>query len=402
MTPRVLYIYQGDWPRNAVRVRKQTQALAAEGFSVRLLAANPNDKARRERNEWMEIERIPSFGGGRIGATLGFPVFANPIWVWQIWRAARRFRPDCMIVSDLPLAPTVLRVGRALGIPVHYEISDVYPVAFRSNRDAHPGIASLLTRNPTVAEALDRSVIRGAASVFVVSEESRARCLAIGASPDAVALVGNTPAQLTDLTTMPPLPADLAGWDDRVIVLFLGNLLSDRGLMVALEAMAIAVRSFPKIALAIVGDGPEERPLAARVETLGLRDSVRLLGWKSHEVHDDYYRHASIGLLAFLSTQHIEITLPNKLFDYMGAALPVVASSVASLRRVVEETGAGVLVPPGNATALAEALVALARDPARRRALGDAGRAAIEGDYSWEHDRARMLRQMRRSLRVRE
>ena len=402
MTPRVLYVYQGDWPRNAVRVRKQTQALAAEGFSVRLLAANPNDKPRRERNDWMEIERIPSFGGGRIGAALGFPVFVNPVWAWEIWRAARRFRPDSMIVSDLPLAPTVLRVGRVMGIPVHYEISDVYPVAFRSNRDAHPGLASRFTRNPTIAEVLDRGVIRGAASVFVVSEESRARCLAIGASPDAVALVGNTPAQLTDLTTMPPLPADLAGWDDRVIVLFLGNLLSDRGLLVAVDAMARALRSFPKLALAIIGDGPEERPLTARVDALGLRDSVRLLGWKPPEVHDDYYRHASIGLLAFLSTEHIEITLPNKLFDYMGAALPVVASDVASVRRIVDETGAGMLVPPGNAAALADALVALARDPRRRRELGDAGRAAIEGTYSWEHDRARMIGQVRRSLRVRE
>ncbi|HEV8448911.1 MAG TPA: glycosyltransferase family 4 protein [Gemmatimonadaceae bacterium] len=398
MTLRVLYVYQGDWPRNAVRVRKQTQALAADGFAVRLLAANPNNKSRRERNDWMEIERVPSFGGGRIGAALGFPVFANPLWVWEIWRAARDFRPDCMIVSDLPLAPTVLRVGRALGVPVHYEISDVYPVAFRSNRDAHPSLASRIARNPTVAEALDRGVIRGAASVFVVSEESRARCIAMGASPDAVALVGNTPAQLTDLTTMPALPADLAGWEDRVVVLFLGNLLSDRGLMLSLDAMALAVRAFPKLALAIVGDGPETRPLATRIDELGLGDCVRLLGWKSHEVHDDYYRHAAIGLLAFLSTEHIEITLPNKLFDYMGAALPVVASDVASLRRVVEATGAGVLVPPGNAAALADALVTLARDPARRQALGAAGRAAIEGAYSWEHDRARMLEQIRRSL----
>ena len=401
MSPRILYVYQGDWPRNAVRVRKQTQALASDGFTVRLLAGNPHSKARRERNDWMEIERVPSLGGGRLGSALGFPIFANPFWVWQIWRAARRFQADCLIVRDLPLAPAVVQVGRALGIPVHYEMADVYPIALRANRAEHPGLASRFARNPTVAESLDRRVIRRAASVFVVSEESRARCVALGAAPEAVAVVGNTPAQLSDLTKMPPAPPDLAGWSDRIIVLFLGNLLADRGLMYAAEAMALALRKVPALALAVIGDGPEEKPLAARVAALGLHDSVRLLGWKSHEDHEAYYRHASIGLLPFLSTEHIEITLPNKLFDYMGAGLPVVATDVAPLRRIVRETRAGVLVPPGNAEAMAAALVTLAMDPTQRRALGTAGRAAIEGTYSWEHDRARLLRQVRRSLEPR-
>lgn len=398
MSQRILYVYQADWPRNAVRVRKQTQALASDGFDVRLLAANPNGKARRERNEWMEIERVPSLGRGRLGSALSFPIFANPFWVWQIWRAARRFHANCLIVADLPLAPAVLQVGRALGIPVHYEMSDVYPVALRANRAAHPGLASRLARNASVAEALDRRVIRGAASVFVVSEESRARCVALGASPEAVVLVGNTPTHLTDLSRMPPAPADLAGWTDRIIVLFLGNLLADRGLLCAAEAMAIAVRKAPSLAFAVIGDGPEEKPLASRVAELGLQDSIRLLGWKSHEDHDAYYRHASIGVLPFLRTAHIEITLPNKLFDYMGAGLPVVASDVPPLRRTVEETHSGLLVPPGNAEAMSEAFVALALDPERRRAMGAAGRAAIEGRYSWEHDRARFLHQVRRSL----
>lgn len=398
VTPRVLYVYQGDWPRNATRVRKQTQALAANGFSVRLLAGNPNHKPRHEHTEWMEIERVPALARGRLGRALGFPLFVNPFWLWQIMRAARRFHANCLIVRDLPLAPAVLLVGKTLGIPVHYEMADVYPVAMRANRAEYPGLASRLARNAHVAERLDRAVIRGATSVFVVSDESRARCLELGAASDAVAVIGNTPARLTDLSHMPSFPADLAGWEDRTIVLFLGNLLADRGLTQAVEAMSLTRAAAPTLALAIVGDGPEEPKLAAQIDSLGLRDRVRLLGWKGHEDHEAYYRHAAIGLLPFLSTEHINITLPNKLFDYMGAALPVVATDVRPLRRILLETGAGVLVPPGNAAALADALVALAGDPERRRALGAAGRAAVERDYSWDKDRARLLRQVRRSI----
>jgi glycosyltransferase involved in cell wall biosynthesis len=61
------------------------------------------------------------------------------------------------------------------------------------------------------------------------------------------------------------------------------------------------------------------------------------------------------------------------------------------MRRVIEETGAGVIVPPGDRAALAAAIVALLRDPERRRALGDRGRAAVSDRYSWSRDRARFL-----------
>jgi len=130
----VLYVYQGDWPRNATRVRKQTRALAEAGHTVRLLAGNPNDKPRREVVEWMDVERVSVLGPPALSRYLAFPIFANPFWVWEIWRTARRFHADCLIVRDLPLAPAALAVASLLGVPVHYEMADVYPVAMRANR----------------------------------------------------------------------------------------------------------------------------------------------------------------------------------------------------------------------------------------------------------------------------
>jgi len=61
------------------------------------------------------------------------------------------------------------------------------------------------------------------------------------------------------------------------------------------------------------------------------------------------------------------------------------------MRRVLMETGAGVLIPPGDAHALATAIVTLLRDPERQRELGAKGMAAVAGPYSWANDRARFL-----------
>jgi glycosyltransferase involved in cell wall biosynthesis len=270
-------------------------------------------------------------------------------------------------------------------------MADVYPVAMRANRADHPGLLSRFTRNPQAAEWLDRAVIRRAASIFVVSEESRQRCLALGAADGAAVIVGNTPTSLPSLDGEAPIPADLADWVGRPLILFVGNLLADRGLPEAIDAMIEVRRAVPNAGLVIIGDGREQAALAARVDARDLRDHVRLLGWKAPADHATYYRHAKIGILPFLSTEHINITLANKLFDYMGAALPIVATDVVPMRRVVTETGAGVLVAPGDPHALAAALVALLRDPERCRTLGARGRAAVSGQYSWARDRERLL-----------
>jgi glycosyltransferase involved in cell wall biosynthesis len=116
--------------------------------------------------------------------------------------------------------------------------------------------------------------------------------------------------------------------------------------------------------------------------------------------HPAYYAAAIIGVLPFRRTQHISITLANKLFDYMGASLPVLASDLPSTRRVVEETGAGILVPPEDASALADAIVKLARDPALRAQLGRAGRRAVETRYSWADDSRRFVEAIERKRPV--
>ena len=56
----VLYVYQGDWPKNATRVAKQTRSLADAGHRVVLLAGNPNRTARREPGPWLEVHRLPA------------------------------------------------------------------------------------------------------------------------------------------------------------------------------------------------------------------------------------------------------------------------------------------------------------------------------------------------------
>ena len=127
------------------------------------------------------------------------------------------------------------------------------------------------------------------------------------------------------------------------------------------------------------------------VRALGLVDHVYFLGWKPHGQHAPYYACARVGILPFLATEHIRITLANKLFDYMGAGLPVIASDVPPMRRILGETGAGVLVPPGDGSALARAIITLLGDEHLRCTLGSNGRRAVATRYRWSVDAERLV-----------
>ncbi len=105
----------------------------------------------------------------------------------------------------------------------------------------------------------------------------------------------------------------------------------------------------------------------------------------------ELYAASDVGLLPFLPGRHVKITLANKLFDYMAAGVPIVASDLPPMRRILEETRAGVLFTPGDSASLASAVVDLLRDGAMRRRLAQNGRRAAAEKYNWREDEKRFL-----------
>src|SRR5581483_3556332 len=107
-----------------------------------------------------------------------------------------------------------------------------------------------------------------------------------------------------------------------------------------------------------------------------------------------FYQHCHVGLLPFLDTPHVRITMANKLFDYMAAGIAVLGSDLPPIRRILAETGAGVLSRPGDPDSIAQRLIELFRDSERRGELGGNGRRAVAEKYRWSVDEAVFLEQI--------
>lgn len=170
--------------------------------------------------------------------------------------------------------------------------------------------------------------------------------------------------------------AELAGSSQGPIVISVARLAAVKGHADLVDAFALLHTTVPDATLAMVGGGRLFEPIRDRVESRGLRDSVRMLGHRDHVA----------ALLAasdvFASASHRE-GLPLAVLEGMMAGLPVVATNVGDLPRLVtEETGR--LVPPHRPDLLAEALREVLVAPQARQAMGQAARERTVREYSIE------------------
>jgi glycosyltransferase involved in cell wall biosynthesis len=208
-------------------------------------------------------------------------------------------------------------------------------------------------------------------------------------------VVSNTPPRARVLSTSAD-ERNARGRAPRLV--YLGLLEEPRGLRSVLHAVRRLRDQGCDTPLDVIGGGREEPLFHAEAERLGLAaPSVVFHGRLPHERALQFVEAADIGLVPHHLTGNWVSTIPNKLFDYMAAGLPVVASDVPPVRRVLAETRAGELHAPADAEALAAAVARLL-DPEARRRAGDAGRHAVRTTYNWEADTVRLLAVMQETV----
>lgn len=156
-------------------------------------------------------------------------------------------------------------------------------------------------------------------------------------------------------------------------VVAVGRLEPVKGFDLLLRAFATVRRAVPDARLCIVGDGGLAGELAAQARGLGLDGAVELPGRLDREGVRDRLRRAS----AFVLSSHSE-GMPLALLEAMACGVPPVATRVGGVPEAVAD-GAGLLVPPGDAGALAAALVRVLRDPGLAAGLGQAAHRRAQG-----------------------
>lgn len=225
-------------------------------------------------------------------------------------------------------------------------------------------------RERAVLETLARFEARNAASSSLVVVPSR---YSAGVVSRAYRIPESTIAVVPEpLDTSPwaDLPTRSSSPNSHAVILSVAHQYPRKDTATLVRAMSILQHRHPCVQLRIIGGGPELPALRALVRSLGVEGRITLEGPvpQSERVHHAY---AQADIFALPSRQE---GFGIVFLEAMAAGLPVVAARAGGVPEVVMEGGTGLLVPPGDERALANALSSLLRNPEYGRRLGAAGR----------------------------
>lgn len=315
----------------------------------------------------VSIHDIGKLGGGRWGRP-----FIGP---WKAFHAIRRLKPAIVHFHDPELIPLGMLL-KMIGYKVIYDVHEDVPRQIYS-KEYIPKIirypASLLTAALEWCCARICTAIVPATPIFA------------GRFPVEKTVVVNNFPIATELFVANPTP-----YEQRdPSFAYLGGIEKIRG---AFEM----IRAFEYLT-DISGATLE---LAGRCSPASLEGTLRALpGWSSVHYHGEVGRPQVAQILgkvrAGLVVLHPEPThfesYPIKMFEYMCAGLPVIASDFPVWRRIIDDAGCGVLVDPFDPMAISEAMRWILDHPAEAEAMGQRGRQAVERTYNWDTEAEKMI-----------
>src|SRR3954464_1911702 len=184
--------------------------------------------------------------------------------------------------------------------------------------------------------------------------------------------------------------------NDTITLGFVKWLLPKYGPDILIEAFAAIHRERPNTRLLMAGRGDMRQQLEARIKQLNLTDAVRILGGVPHDQVPALI--SSFDIMLMPSIYHSE-TFGVAAIEASASGVPVIASKVGGVPEAVLHNQTGLLVPPKDPAALAQATIELIDDPQRRRQMGLAGRRFVERYYDWNHNTAMMEEIYRAALK---
>ncbi|MEO9525141.1 glycosyltransferase family 4 protein [Marinobacter alexandrii] len=387
---KAFLIYKEDYPWD-VRVEKIALSLSKADYDVTIVCRNLDQNARFETLDGYQIRRLPrtSSWPKSVQKLLNIPVWFNPLWLYTIYKTARESDGGILIVRDLPLVKSALLVGKLLKLKVIYDMAEVYPEMYASSAEfSKKGWITKLYKNSKIALHYEDAVLPKVDQTLVMIEESRERLLRKGIPSSKITIVSNTP------------PEDKFNQDIKehqgttLYLVYVGFLTKLRGLDLLISGAEEFLKNQTDkdcLYIDIVGKGDSFKELQTMISDAGLETNIRLHGWLEQKDVDKLMARANVGALTYRVCGHWNHTIPNKIFDYMLAGLPVLTTPVIPIKRIVKTTDCGVIASDTTPQTIARCLKEL-QDPNVRQNYGNNGNASIQKLFNWSQDEQRLYK----------
>jgi len=364
------------------RVEREAVALADAGFRVVVYCPDPTGREPAPALQWgrnIEINFLH-------WSAASFTMRAPGLYGGQLFRAAAKHRPFAFHAHDLNTALAAYAAARITGAHLVVDFHEWFSENVQWDGNGQRYVPHGREWKLPMQE-LERRCLKEASAVVTVCDtiaDAMARELGGGRRPSVIRNIPNF--ELNPTKQYPPLKAQLGLPENQFLLLYQGGVGPSRFLEPVIEALGISKRC----ALVIRGPSIEYfeahyRGIAARV---GAADRLFLEPPVASRDVIAAARSVDAGLYTVLGVgRNFMYALPNKIFEYMAAGLPVLSASYPEARRIVEANDIGLVFEPDSATSIAAAIDRLIDNPplrARFAANTSSALAGINAEGEWQ------------------
>lgn len=365
MTPRIVHLTTVH-PRHDIRIfHKECVSLAVAGFDVVQVVGDGQGDALEQGVRIVDIGPRPA---GRLARMRQQPARAL--------QAVRALAPALVHFHDPELLPVGVQLARE-GLKVVYDAHEDVPRQLLTKQ----WIPSMLRRPLSLAfEAYENRQVRHLSAV-------------VGATPHIAQRFSKVARRAVNVSNFPfvhelapPAEPRIRGTREKAVC-YVGGIFRTRGAF----SMVRALPRVPDVRLLLCGKF-EDAATEAELRAEPGWSQVDYLGVVGREQVREVMARSRAGLVTLLPLPSYLDSLPIKMFEYMSAELPVIASAFPLWRDIVERHGCGLCVDPTDPAAIARAIRQLVDDDAQSSRMGQAGRAAVHAHYHWPRAEAELLR----------
>jgi colanic acid biosynthesis glycosyl transferase WcaI len=371
-----------------VRLRALARELSRRGFHVDVVTALPNYPAGRifpgYQGRWSVREAVDDARVRRVwlyaNAGRSTPKrLANYLTFTLTATVACLLgrRPDIVFVESQPLTLGIvaLLMKRLRGVPFIYNVPDLQvdvarQLGFVENE-----------RFLRIAGRMEHMFMRQAWKVATVTHRFIDHFEHLGVSQEKITFLPNG-ADTEFLRPVPPSDELTRRWQLRgkKTFLYVGTHGYYHGLEIVIEAASL-LRTRSDIVFLLVGQGPERERLRDMARTRHLDNVV--FGDSPYDERPELYSIAWASVVPLRDFEAAQAMRPAKLFPSLSCGVPVIYSGRGETAHLIEAHRCGIVAPPNDPSALAEAVTRLAADARLRDSMGRSGRALVEAEYDW-------------------
>lgn len=383
---KILYIFK-DKIQWEIRLLKLCNSLKSNGFEVQILAKWDGETEPTEEFRGFTVNKC----GFNKKASHLFPLSINSIWQESIKEQITVYKPDLIIVREFFLGVAAAKAAHRYNIPVIMDMAEHYPGAMRGFKKYQSKCVSRFAINTLkLPDILEKHAVKMMDGIIVVCDEQINRLSNdLGFNKDNIKVIHNSPYKAVNFK------GEFHFNNPPKILGIHGHLTGEKSLTNLINGFLIIAEQFPDLKLLIAGNGECYNDYKSIIKKSGLENRFEMIGKYTYNQLPGIMRKIDIGVIPYQISEFNNFTIHNKIFDFFAFGKPLLVSNALPLKRIINETHAGIASSFESPQEAAESIKLMLK--ADLKQFAENSQKAFE-TYNWENEEPKLIDFIKRFL----